>query len=271
MRYGSSWRRPLPPGVEIAASRGGARQARGARRRRSAARGPGRRPGSLPGPGRRRLDPAGASPLVRHGRRRCSASTTGRSGSWPRSSATTSKAGSSAPSSGEFDVMEMPGLEIGLDVERPLALNDVVVHPARPRARGRALLPPRGTRSSGTCAATAWSRPPRLARRATTSPTRARSWPGASRATSSASSRRTRSRRGRSWRPRPTRSTSRTHAGREPVEIALDGQRVGELGSGDEVEVRFRHAVARLAQVPGSNFYRRMRERSGGWPVARAG
>ncbi len=40
--------------------------------------------------------------------------------------------------------------------------------------------------------------------------------------------------------------------GREPVEIALDGQRVGELASGDEVDIRFRDAVARLAQAPGS-------------------
>jgi NAD+ kinase len=51
--------------------------------------------------------------------------------------------------------------------------------------------------------------------------------------------------------------------GREDVEIALDGQPVGQLESGEDVEIRFRDAVARLAQAPGSSFYRRMRERFG--------
>src|SRR5215207_4921466 len=51
--------------------------------------------------------------------------------------------------------------------------------------------------------------------------------------------------------------------GRDPVDIALDGEMVGELGSGDELEVRFRDSVGRLAQVPGSNFYRRIREKFG--------
>jgi NAD+ kinase len=51
--------------------------------------------------------------------------------------------------------------------------------------------------------------------------------------------------------------------GRDPVDIALDGEMVGELGSGEEIEVRFRDNVGRLAQDPGSNFYRRIRERFG--------
>ena len=33
--------------------------------------------------------------------------------------------------------------------------------------------------------------------------------------------------------------------------------------SGDEMEVRFRDGVGRLAQLPGSNFYRRIREKFG--------
>jgi NAD+ kinase len=54
------------------------------------------------------------------------------------------------------------------------------------------------------------------------------------------------------------------NAGRsDPVEIAFDGRHERELGVGDEVEVRFRDGVARLAQLPGQNFYRRMREKFG--------
>jgi NAD+ kinase len=52
-------------------------------------------------------------------------------------------------------------------------------------------------------------------------------------------------------------------AGRDPVAIVLDGEHVGELASGAEMEVRFRKDVARLAQLPGSNFYRRIREKFG--------
>jgi NAD+ kinase len=51
--------------------------------------------------------------------------------------------------------------------------------------------------------------------------------------------------------------------GRDPVDVVLDGEPVAELASGDELEVRFREAVGRLAQLPGSNFYRRIREKFG--------
>ncbi len=50
---------------------------------------------------------------------------------------------------------------------------------------------------------------------------------------------------------------------RDAVDIALDGQAAGELAPGQEVEIRFRAAVGRLAQLPGSSFYRRMREKFG--------
>lgn len=52
-------------------------------------------------------------------------------------------------------------------------------------------------------------------------------------------------------------------AGRDPVDVVLDGEHVGELRSGEEIEVSFRDGVARLAQLPGSNFYRRIREKFG--------
>ena len=55
----------------------------------------------------------------------------------------------------------------------------------------------------------------------------------------------------------------RNEAGREPVEVAVDGEHVTELASGGETEIRFRDDVARLAQAPGANFYRRIGEKFG--------
>jgi NAD+ kinase len=55
----------------------------------------------------------------------------------------------------------------------------------------------------------------------------------------------------------------RNAAGREPVEIALDGEGAGELAPGDELEIRFEESVSCLAQLPGRSFYRRIREKFG--------
>ena len=55
----------------------------------------------------------------------------------------------------------------------------------------------------------------------------------------------------------------RNAAGRESVDVMLDGSHVGELASGAEMEIRFRDGVARLAQLPGANFYRRINEKFG--------
>jgi NAD+ kinase len=52
-------------------------------------------------------------------------------------------------------------------------------------------------------------------------------------------------------------------AGREPVELALDGEKVTELAPGAGAEVSFRDDVGRLAQLPGSSFYRRLGEKFG--------
>jgi NAD+ kinase len=55
----------------------------------------------------------------------------------------------------------------------------------------------------------------------------------------------------------------RNAAGREPVEISLDGAPAGELEPGAELEIRFEESVSKLAQLPGSNFYHRIREKFG--------
>jgi len=53
------------------------------------------------------------------------------------------------------------------------------------------------------------------------------------------------------------------HGGRDGVDIAVDGVPVGELSPPAEAEVRYRPEVASLAQLPGSNFYHRIREKFG--------
>ncbi len=55
----------------------------------------------------------------------------------------------------------------------------------------------------------------------------------------------------------------RNAAGREPVEVELDGEHCCSLEPGAEVEIRFRDEVGSLAQLPGANFYHRIREKFG--------
>ncbi len=51
--------------------------------------------------------------------------------------------------------------------------------------------------------------------------------------------------------------------GRDVVDVIVDGRPIGELPPGDAVSATFRHDVANLAQVAGSSFYRRLREKFG--------
>jgi NAD+ kinase len=50
---------------------------------------------------------------------------------------------------------------------------------------------------------------------------------------------------------------------REPVEVAVDGGKVAELASGEELEVRFLESVSKLAQLPGTSFYQRIKDKFG--------
>jgi NAD+ kinase len=52
-------------------------------------------------------------------------------------------------------------------------------------------------------------------------------------------------------------------AGREPVDVAVDGVQVCELEPGAAMEVRFATGAGRLAQLPGTSFYHRIREKFG--------
>lgn len=51
--------------------------------------------------------------------------------------------------------------------------------------------------------------------------------------------------------------------GREPVEVGVDGTAFAELPAGAELEIRFLDGVGTLAQLPGTSFYQRIREKFG--------
>ena len=52
-------------------------------------------------------------------------------------------------------------------------------------------------------------------------------------------------------------------SGREPVDVAIDGAPAGLLESGAALEVAFADNVSRLAQLPGTSFYGRIRDKFG--------
>ncbi len=52
-------------------------------------------------------------------------------------------------------------------------------------------------------------------------------------------------------------------AGRDTVDVVIDGEPVGDLASGASMEIGFRDNIGNLAQLPGANFYRRIREKFG--------
>ncbi len=50
---------------------------------------------------------------------------------------------------------------------------------------------------------------------------------------------------------------------RQAVDLSVDGRPIEPIGPGEEIDARFVDDVAKLAQVPGSSFYRRLREKFG--------
>jgi NAD+ kinase len=50
---------------------------------------------------------------------------------------------------------------------------------------------------------------------------------------------------------------------REPLDIAVDGRPVGDIPAGGQVNARFVDEIGTIAQLPGSSFYRRLREKFG--------
>ena len=236
-----------------------------ARGRRRAA----RRARPLPRAGRRRHDPARAAPLRRHGGPGLRDQLRARSASWRPSSATSSTRASSAPSRGDFEVMRAAGARDRRGGPRPVASTTspsrALPHgrgrrarlPARRRGgRSRALRRPRRRHAGGLDGLQPRQRraDPRLGggglRGQLHRPAHAHgARPGGrrpttcSRCATSASA---------------SRSTSRSTAS---TSGELERRRRGR-GAASAT------GSARLAQLPGANFYHRMREKFGALALA---
>jgi NAD+ kinase len=50
---------------------------------------------------------------------------------------------------------------------------------------------------------------------------------------------------------------------REPLDVAVDGRPAGEIQPSGHIQARFVNDVGTIAQLPGSSFYRRLREKFG--------
>ncbi len=61
----------------------------------------------------------------------------------------------------------------------------------------------------------------------------------------------------------PTDMLSITNRSREPLDVAVDGRPVGSIPAGGRIEASFAKDLGTLAQVPGTSFYRRLREKFG--------
>jgi NAD+ kinase len=163
---------------------------------------------------------------------------------------------------GDFEAMDLPALKVDLPVQRPVALNDVSFV-RRPHGRVAELSYAIGeeevgsVRCDGLVAATpAGSTGYNLAN---AGPILA--W-GVKGYVVSFIAPHTLAARALVVAPDDTLMV-RNAAGREPVEISLDGEAAGELAPGDELEIRFAESVSCLAQLPGRSFYRRIREKFG--------
>jgi len=164
--------------------------------------------------------------------------------------------------SGEFEVMSLPGLEVGMDLPDRVGLNDIAFM-RQPQGRVAELSYAIAdqevghVRCDGLVAATpAGSTGYNLAN---AGPILA--W-GVEGYVVSFIAPHTLTARALVVAPDDT-LTVRNAAGREPVEIELDGERCGQLEPGAEVEVRFRQDLGRIAQLEGANFYQRIREKFG--------
>jgi NAD+ kinase len=172
------------------------------------------------------------------------------------------QAGLSRAFKGDFETMDLPALKVELPVERPVALNDVSFV-RRPHGRVAELAYRIGdeevgsVRCDGLVAATpAGSTGYNLAN---AGPILA--W-GVKGYVVSFIAPHTLAARALVVAPGDTLRVGNA-AGREPVEISLDGEGAGELAPGGELEIRFTEGVGRLAQLQGSNFYHRIREKFG--------
>jgi NAD+ kinase len=163
---------------------------------------------------------------------------------------------------GDYEVMSMPALELGMPVEKPVALNDVSFarrHPGRVAELSYSVAGEEvgNVRCDGLVAATpAGSTGYNLAN---AGPILA--W-GVEGYVVSFIAPHTLTARALVVAPGDV-LTVRNAAGRDPVDVSLDGDHCGELEPGEGVEVSFRNGIGSLAQLQGANFYTRIREKFG--------
>ncbi|UJA21911.1 NAD(+)/NADH kinase [Thermoleophilia bacterium SCSIO 60948] len=166
----------------------------------------------------------------------------------------------------QFEVMAMPGLSCEADVEHPIALNDISIVRQPERRVAELEIAVGGTsvgavRCDGVVAATpAGSTGYNLANQG---PIMA--W-GVTGYVVSFIAPHTLTARALVVAPEDVLEV-RNAVGREAVDVVFDGAHETELGPGEAIEIRFFEDAARLAQPPGSSFYRRVLEKFG--PLAR--
>ncbi|MBW3609545.1 MAG: NAD(+)/NADH kinase [Actinobacteria bacterium] len=61
----------------------------------------------------------------------------------------------------------------------------------------------------------------------------------------------------------PADTLTVSNRGREAIDVSVDGRPVCEIAPGEDINARFEHEAAYLAQLPGSSFYKRLRAKFG--------
>lgn len=171
-------------------------------------------------------------------------------------------AGLDAALAGDFDVMTLPGLEAQVDGRATVALNDISLM-RRPHGRVAELSYKLGGREVGhvRCDGLVASTPAGSTGYNLANGGPILAWGVEGYVVSFISP--------HSLTARPLVIAPDDHlhvvnaAGRDPVEVIADGQPVGTLAAGEELEVCFRDEVSRLALARGANFYERIKEKFG--------
>lgn len=163
---------------------------------------------------------------------------------------------------GEFQVLAMPGLEVGVDAETPLALNDASFT-RRPLGRVAELSYRLGDQEVGRvrCDGLVASTPAGSTGYNLANGGPILAW-GVEGFAVSFVAPHTLTARALVVAPDDVLHV-RNEGVMDAVDLALDGTHVGELAAGEEVAVKFSDRVACLAQLAGSTFYSRIREKFG--------
>ncbi|HEX6116921.1 MAG TPA: NAD(+)/NADH kinase [Solirubrobacterales bacterium] len=163
---------------------------------------------------------------------------------------------------GDFETLELPGLVTKLDIERPVALNDISLI-RKPHGRVAELSYSIGGREIGhvRCDGLVAATPVGSTGYNLANQGPVLAW-GVEGYVVSFIAPHTLTARPLVVAPGDVLHVS-NERGREAVDVAFDGLHVAELASGDELVIAFRDGAASLAQLPGASFYERMRDKFG--------